>query len=68
MIHISKDPFVPIRKNVTFIPFRICGAAGLVTGHAIATAIAKTSGWVKGPARIWRSPGSGNENTFLPFI
>ena len=34
MIHtISKDPLGPIRKNVTFIPFRICGTAGLVTGH-----------------------------------
>ena len=32
MIHISKDPFGPIRKNVTFIPFRIGGTAGLVTG------------------------------------
>lgn len=31
MIHISKDPFVPIRKNVTFIPFRIGGTARLVT-------------------------------------
>ena len=33
MIHISKDPSGPIRKNVTFIPFRICGTAGLVTDH-----------------------------------
>lgn len=31
MIHISKDPFGPIRKNVTFIPFRIDGTAGMVT-------------------------------------
>ena len=37
MIHISKDPFVPIRKNVTFIPFRIGGAVELVTGPVIAT-------------------------------
>jgi hypothetical protein len=35
----------PIRKNVTFIPFRIRGTAGLVTGHAMATAIARTQGW-----------------------
>lgn len=41
MIHISKDPSVPIRKNVTFIPFRIGGTAGLVT----ATAIASGPGW-----------------------
>ena len=35
----------PIRKNVTFIPFRIDGTAGLVTDHAMSTVIAKTSGW-----------------------
>ena len=44
MIHISKDPFGPIRKNVTFIPFRIGGTAGLVTGHTVAAATAKISG------------------------
>ena len=31
MIHISKDPSVPIRKNVTFIPFRTGGTACSVT-------------------------------------
>ena len=44
MIHISKDPSGPIRKNVTFIPFRIDGTAGLVTDHAMGTVIAKMSG------------------------
>ena len=44
MIHISKDPSGPIRKNVTFIPFRIGGTAGLVTGHTVAAATAKISG------------------------
>jgi hypothetical protein len=39
----------PIRKNVTFIPFRNGGTARLVTGHAIATAIAKMSGWDNRP-------------------
>lgn len=43
MMHISKDPSGPIRKNVTFIPFRIEGTVGLVTGHATVAAIAKMS-------------------------
>lgn len=58
----------PIRKNVTFIPFRTGGTAGLVTGHAIATAFAKTSGWGKRPTGFGVSSGTRNENTFLPFI
>ena len=49
MIHISKDPFGPIRKNVTFIPFRIDGTAGLVTAHATG---------------IWGTVGSGVKMRF----
>ena len=61
MIHISKDPSGPIRKNVTFIPFRICGTVGLVTDHGDCQNVGVG---VKGPTKIWHRAGVGNENTF----
>ena len=57
-----KRSVVPIRKNVTFIPFRIDGTARLVRDHAMSTVIAKTSGWgERGPAGYGVWSGSGNE-------
>lgn len=65
MIHISKDPSVPIRKNVTFIPFRIGGTAGLVyisnPTHGDCHALAQNQTFGVGS-------GTGNKNTILPLI
>jgi len=60
----------PIRENVTFIPFRIDGTAGLVTDHAMSTVIAKRSGWgERGPAEYGVLVGVGKRNRWvLPFI
>ena len=57
MIHISKDPFGPIRKNVTFIPFRIGGTAELVTGdrsHRGRGDCQKVGVGYRGPGGNWR--------------
>jgi hypothetical protein len=59
-----KDPSAPIRKNVTFIPFRRGGTAGLVTGSGIAMVVVVVV-VVKGPQPtigLGSWCGTGNES------